>query len=80
MLDRAFQSITPSNVENQILESFNAAFPSSLNYSLNHEIWGRNINYTYQHPSKGPLNMMMVHHLWDFGIDKIEGYKIIYVT
>lgn len=80
MLDRAFQSISPANIESQIIEGFNREFFPALNDSLNHEVFGNNINYSYHHPSKGPLNMTIVHQLYGFSVDKINGYKIIFVT
>ena len=80
MLDKAFQSIHPSNIETQIIESFNREFFPALNDSLNHEVFGYNINYSYPHPSKGPLNMSIVHHLYGFSVDKVNGFKIIFVT
>lgn len=36
MLDRAFQNIHPSNIETQIIETFNREFFPALNDSLNH--------------------------------------------
>lgn len=80
MLDKAFQSIHPSNIEVQLLESFNREFFPALNDSLNHEVFGHIINYSYPHPSKGSLNMSIVHNLYEFSIDKVDGYKIIYLT
>ncbi len=80
MLDRAFQSISPSNIEHQLLDAFNREFFPALNDSLNHEVFGQSINYSYHHPSKGELNMTMIHQLWGFSVDKVEGYKIIFVT
>lgn len=80
MLDRAFQSISPSNIEHQLLDGFNSKFFPALNDSLNHEILGRDIHYSYHHPTKGDLNMTMKHQLWGFSVDKEDGYKVIYVT
>ena len=80
MMDRAFQNIKPGNIKFQILQSFNSLFPFALNDSLNHQVFGDRIDYTYHHPTQGQLNMSILHHLWDFGIDQVDGYKIIYVT
>jgi hypothetical protein len=80
MLDRAFQSIYPSNIETQIIETFNREFFIALNDSLNHEVFGHTINYSYPHPTKGPLNMSIFHQLYGFSVDKEDGYKIIFVT
>lgn len=38
MLDRAFQSITPYNVETQLLSEFNTYMPTALNDSLHSSV------------------------------------------
>ena len=49
MLDRAFQNISPSNLESQILDKFNTIFPRALNDSLNHQAFSKKIQYSYPH-------------------------------
>ena len=80
MLDRAFQNISPSNVESQILDKFNTIFPRALNDSLNHQAFSKKIQYSYPHPTKGYLNMTIVRYLWEFSITKDDGYRVLYVT
>ena len=68
MLDKVFTSIDPSNFEVQILQIFNQIFPLALNDSLNHEIFGDKINYTYNSNTHGELKMNIIHKLYGFGI------------
>lgn len=80
MLDRAITEISPGTVEHQFLTQFNNEMPTNLNDSLNHEILGREINYTFHHTTKGELNMPIVHHNYGFDIDPTNGYKILFLT
>jgi hypothetical protein len=80
MLDQATEGVSPSNIRTQLLGSFNTHFPSKLNESLNHEVFGNEINYTYTDHVKGDLNMTIIHKLYGFDINPTNGYKIIYKT
>ena len=80
MLDKVFSSIDPANFEVQILEIFNQIFPLALNDSLNHEIFGEKINYTYYSNTHGELRMNIIHKIYGFGVKPDTGYKAIFVT
>ena len=80
MLDKATTQVIPSNVKNQILSKINSIMPMTLNTTLNSYILGPQINYSFEHPVKGKLNMTIVHHLFGFGITPEDGYKVIYLT
>lgn len=69
MLDRAL-NITPSTVKQQILEHWNSAFPYALNQTLNHEVIGQNINYSFDHVQHGKINMTIVHENFGFDVTK----------
>lgn len=69
MLDRAL-NITPSTIKHQILERWNSVFQYSLNQTLNHEIIGSNIDYSFDHPDHGKMNMTIVHHNYGFSVTK----------
>lgn len=64
----------------QILEIFNQIFPLALNDSLNHEIFGEKVNYTYYSNTHGEMKMNIVHQVHDFDIKPVTGYKVIFVT
>ena len=80
MMDQATTQIDPSNIKTQLLTTFNQIFPQSLNESLNHEIFGENIDYSFNSETHGNLNMKIVHQLQTFGIDPTDGYKVIFKT
>lgn len=80
MLNNATTSIAPVNVKSQILPAFNQVFSPALNDSLNHEIFGEAINYTFHSNTHGDMKMNIVHQLYSFGVTPEEGYKIIFVT
>jgi hypothetical protein len=80
MLDKVFSAIDPANFEVQILELFNQIFPLALNDSLNHEIFGEKVNYTFHSTSHGDIPLNIVHQLYDFGVTPELGYKVIFVT
>jgi hypothetical protein len=52
----------------------------TLNKTLNSYILGSEINYSFEHPLKGKLNMTIFHHMYGFSITPEEGYKVIYLT
>ena len=52
----------------------------TLNTTLNSYILGPEINYSFEHPVKGKLNMTIFYHLYCFIITPQEGYKVIYLT
>lgn len=68
MLDTATTNIDPSNIKVQMLEVFNQIFPLAMDDSLNHEIYGEKINYTYHSSSHGELAMNIVHQVQTFGV------------
>jgi hypothetical protein len=72
-------TIDPVNIKNQILPSFNDLIPHALNDSLNHEIFGENIDYTWHSNTHGDMKMTLIHELQSFGINPDKGYKIIFV-
>lgn len=80
MLDNATINIDPVNVKSQFLPTFNQIFPPALNDSLNHEIFGQEINYTYHSNTHGDMKMNIIHHLHGFGITPELGYKVIFVA
>ena len=80
MLDNATTNIDPVNVKSQFLPTFNQIFPYALNDSLNHEIFGETINYTYHSSTHGEMKMNIIHQLHGLGITPELGYKIIFVT
>lgn len=80
MLDTATTSIDPSNIKVQMLEVFNQIFPLAMDDSLNHEIYGEKINYTYHSSSHGELAMNIVHQVQTFGVSPESGYKMIFIT
>jgi hypothetical protein len=47
MLNNATTGMDPANLKSQILPVFNQIFPLALNESLNHEVYGEIVNYTY---------------------------------
>lgn len=55
-------------------------FPLALNDSLNHEILGEVINYTYHSNTHGDMKMNIIHQNWGWGIDSELGYNVIFVT
>jgi hypothetical protein len=69
ILDNITVQIDPSNFKSQILEVFNQIFPLALNDSLNHEVFGETINYTYYSNTHGEMKMNIVHQLWNVKID-----------
>lgn len=60
MLDRAL-NITPSTIKHQILDHWNSAFQYALNQSLNSEVIGENIQYSFDHPVHQKMNMTVAH-------------------
>lgn len=80
ILDRAISQIVPGTVESQILEKFNSVMPQTLNTTLNSYILGPEIMYTFNHATKGALNMTIIHKLYGFGINPEDGYKVVYLT
>lgn len=80
MLDKATTQIEPSTVKQQILTPFNQLFPLALNDSLNHELFGESINYTWHSNTHGEMNMKINHQVHGFGIDPEYGYRLIFVT
>lgn len=54
--------------------------PMTLNATLNSYILGPEIDYSFSHPSKGQLNMSIVHHVHKFDVKPVDGYKIIFLT
>jgi hypothetical protein len=40
----------------------------TLNKTLNSYILGSEINYSFEHPLKGKLNMTIFHHMYGFSI------------
>ena len=80
MLDNATTNIDPVNLKSQFLPTFNQIFPPALNDSLNHEIFGEAINYTYHSSTHGEMKMNIIHQLHGLGITPELGYKIIFVT
>ncbi len=80
MLDQATSNIDPANIEAQILATFNQIFPLALNDSLNHEVFGEKINYTFYSNTHGEMKMNIIHKLYGFGVDPETGYKVIFVT
>ena len=80
MLDRATSQIEPSTVKHQILTPFNSVFPLALNDSLNHELYGEKISYTWHSNTYGEMNMKIVHQVHGFGLDPEKGYKLVFVT
>lgn len=54
--------------------------PQTLNSTLNSYVLGPEIMYSFNHPTKGKLDMTIVHHLFNFTITPEDGFKIIYLT
>lgn len=80
MLDKVFSAIEPANFEVQILEIFNQIFPLALDDSLNHEVFGQNINYSFNSNTHGEMKMNIVHKLYEFAVTPELGYKVVFVT
>ena len=80
MLDKVFTSIDPANFEVQILEIFNQIFPLALTDSLNHELFGENIPYSFHSNTHGEMKMNIIHKVYNFGIDPEYGYRMVFVT
>lgn len=68
MLNKDSSKISPTNIKSQLLKSFNSQFFSALNHSVDHEVFGQSIDYSYQHPTKGLLNMTIIHQLYYFSV------------
>lgn len=54
--------------------------PQTLNTTLNSYVLGPEIMYTFNHGTKGALNMTIIHHLSGFGITPEDGYRVVYLT
>ena len=54
--------------------------PQTLNTTLNSYVLGPEIMYTFNHGTKGALNMTIIHHLYGFGITPEDGYRVVYLT
>ena len=80
MLDKATTQIQPSTVKQQIIAPFNQIFVLALNDSLNHELFGQNINYTWHSNTHGEMKMQINHQVHGFGIDPVTGYRLVFVT
>lgn len=80
MLDKVFTAIDPANFEVQILEIFNQIFPLALNDSLNHEVFGEKINYSFYSNTHGEMKMNIIHKLFSFGVKPEKGYHVVFVT
>jgi hypothetical protein len=80
MLDKVFTSIDPANFEVQILELFNQIFPLALADSLNHELFGENIAYSFHSNTHGEMKMNIIHKVYNFGISPETGYRMVFVT
>ena len=80
ILDRAVVQINPGTVEKQILDKFISIMPMTLNTTLNSYVLGPEIMYSFNHPTKGKLDMTIIHHLYNFTITPEDGYKVIYLS
>jgi hypothetical protein len=80
MLDKATTQIEPGTAKYQMMTPFNALFPLALNDSLNHEVFGENVNYTWHSNTHGELNMKINHEFHSFGIDPELGYRLVLVS
>lgn len=72
MLDRAINA-TPATIKHQILDKWNSIFQNALNQSLNHEIVGPDINYSFDHVDHGKINISFVHHNYGYGVTQENG-------
>lgn len=62
------------------MSHFDSSFPYALNSSLNHEVMGSDIHYSFTHHEHGQLNMTIVHHNYGFGVTPEDGFKLLFLT
>lgn len=70
MLDRAFQAITPSNIQTQLLSEFNNYMPSALNESLHASNLQPQFEYKFHSSTHGEIGMNITNSLWGFSVDE----------